>query len=198
MKQKVKRSKQLFEEQKKEMQNEIEKRRMNQVKIGNEKHNRKINRFASSQGRILGQESKNNNESEENKDLIASLSVVRRKTSKLKFFQKQETLEDLEVREANERQMLYETTRELEKIKYNIEKLKKETNLNSIEDICQSYKKYEETNTRLSNEIHSLDEEIVKLSKEIEEIKRDVDKEKGIGKINENKKAREEHEKLNV
>jgi len=163
IKQKVKRSKQLFEEQKKEMQNEIEKRRMSQVKVGNEKHNQKTNQFASSQGRTLGQESKNNNESEENKDLMPALSIVRKRTSKLKFFQKQETLEDLEVREANERQMLYETTRELEKIKYNIEKLKKETNLSSIEDICQSYKKYEETNTRLSNEIHSLDGEVVLL-----------------------------------
>ena len=38
----------------------------------------------------------------------------------------------------------------------------------------------------------------MKLSKQIEEIKRDIDKEKSIGKINENKKAQEEHEKLNV
>ena len=51
-------------------------------------------------------------------------------------------------------------TREVDKIERNLAKLKKETNIETVKGIGESYQVYEETNARLSKQVRYLDEEV--------------------------------------
>ena len=202
-KQKAIKERKQFEDEREQILNEIDKRKWTQINEELEQYKKNAKELPNIK-EASGNDEGTVPSQEENKD--PQENVIKRRTSRLKYVPEVVTLEKLEEQEISERRQLSEKELELEKIKNNIDKLKKETNMESIKDICESYQAYEETNANLSKKVQLLDEEvqisfnkqIQKLEKELSEIKKDINKQKAVGQLSSNKEAREEDEILTV
>eukprot|EP00830_Metopus_es_P012781 TRINITY_DN2941_c0_g1_i1.p1 TRINITY_DN2941_c0_g1~~TRINITY_DN2941_c0_g1_i1.p1 ORF type:complete len:481 (-),score=176.59 TRINITY_DN2941_c0_g1_i1:8-1450(-) len=97
----------------------------------------------------------------------------------------QNAFKDLRAEEEKQRKALDQTMKELTEIEKNIDKLKKETNIGSIEEIVKAFKEYEDTNASLSKHVSDLNSDLSKIEKQIADTKREIDQYKGAGLMGE-------------
>jgi len=97
----------------------------------------------------------------------------------------QNAFKDLRAEEEKQRKALEQTMNELMEIEKNIDKLKKETNIGSIEEIVKAFKEYEDTNASLSKHVSDLNTDLEKVEKQIADTKREIDQYKGAGLLGE-------------
>jgi len=168
--QKAKREKKVFDEEWTEIQKKIEETRWKRIKQEIEEYKdsgkglskiiSEVQRQITSPGGSAKKSPNGLPELKMDENPMQSTGKPMGNKSKFAQYHKVETLEDLEREEEFERKNLREKTQELHKIEENIAKLKKETNIQDIKEIGESYQMYVEKNASLAKEVKVLDEEV--------------------------------------
>eukprot|EP01022_Parablepharisma_sp_SALTPOND_P004961 TRINITY_DN121353_c0_g1_i1.p1 TRINITY_DN121353_c0_g1~~TRINITY_DN121353_c0_g1_i1.p1 ORF type:complete len:331 (-),score=34.86 TRINITY_DN121353_c0_g1_i1:1319-2311(-) len=160
--QKANKERKIFEQEWQRIQEEIEKRKWPQIKEDAKEYKEEAKKLKDVIGSIQRKIASPGGSLKTPRGLKSepSKTVFSKKVTSIRPFHKVRTLEDLEREEESERNNLYEKSKELENIEQNIEKLKKETNIATIQGIGESYQIYVEKDAQLAKEVQYLDEEV--------------------------------------